>query len=186
LEKTGCAKRTIDSVPVSSLTHLNLAFAYITPGDYRIVAMPDMSNKVLKDITNLRQKAPGLKIWIALGGWTFNDNGTNTQAVWGDLASTEAKRQKFTDSLYTFMNYWGFSGVDLDWEYPGAPDRGGHPEDGENFVLLLKTLRSTFDKKAPDFGISFTIPTSYWYLRWFQVGKMYQYVNWINLMTYDL
>lgn len=31
-----------------------------------------------------------------------------------------------------------------------------------------------------------TAPTSYWYLRWFDIGDMMQYVNWVNLMTYDL
>ena len=35
----------------------------------------------------------------------------------------------------------GFDGLDLDWDYPGAPDRGGQAQDTDNYVLLLKTLR---------------------------------------------
>jgi chitinase len=185
--RTTCAKRSLDGIPITAISHLNLAFAYITPGDYQIVAMPDgMSDQTFGEITNLKQRAPGLKIWISLGGWTFSDNGTSTQPVFGDIASTDAKRQKFVDNLYKFMKTWGFDGVDLDWEYPGAPDRGGHQQDGDNYVALLKQMRSTFDQRDPDFGISFTAPTSYWYLRWFPIDKMYQYANWINLMTYDL
>lgn len=35
-------------------------------------------------------------------------------------------------------------------------------------------------------GLSFTAPTSYWYLRWFDIENMAKSVDWINLMTYDL
>lgn len=111
LQKDNCARRTVDDVPITSLSHLYLAFGYITPNDYQIVSMPqEMSEDAFKQITNLKERAPGLKIWISLGGWTYSDNGTSTQAVWGDLASTEEKRQKFADNLVTFMKYFGFDG----------------------------------------------------------------------------
>lgn len=80
----------------------------------------------------------------------------------------------------------GFDGVDLDWEYPGAGDRGGKAEDTENYVLLLKTLRETFDASGNTFGLTFTAPSSYWYLRWFDLPNMAKYVDWINVMSYDL
>ena len=31
-----------------------------------------------------------------------------------------------------------------------------------------------------------TLPTSYWYLRHFDVKSLQQYVDWFNLMAYDL
>jgi chitinase len=80
----------------------------------------------------------------------------------------------------------GFNGIDLDWEYPGAPDRGGSPEDTQNYVALVKTLRQTFDASGDSFGLTFTAPSSYWYLRWFDLPGMVKYVDYINLMTYDL
>ncbi|KAJ6287495.1 hypothetical protein J3E71DRAFT_358329 [Bipolaris maydis] len=186
LTTRSCSKRTIDDVPVGSLTHLNLAFAYIEPGTFEIVPMPRTSDKVFSQITNLKQKAPGLKIWISLGGWTYSDNDTDTQAVWGDLSRTNANRYKFAANLHKFMKTWGFDGVDLDWEYPGAPDRGGKPDDPDNFVLLLETLNTVFAEAGSDFGISFTAPSSYWYLRWFKIDLLWKYVSWINLMSYDL
>lgn len=53
------------------------------------------------------------------------------------------------------------TGIDLDWEYPGAPDRGGIPDDTKNYIALLETLRSTFDRAPRTLGISFTalLPT---------------------------
>lgn len=82
--------------------------------------------------------------------------------------------------------YLGFDGIDIDWEYPGAPDRGGQPRDTENYVQLLKTMREAFDESGSEFGLTFTAPSSYWYLRWFDLAKMDKYVDWINIMSYDL
>lgn len=76
--------------------------------------------------------------------------------------------------------------MDIDWEYPGAPDRGGNPDDTANYVTLLKTLRATFDATSRDLGLTFTVPSSYWYLRWFDLPNMIKYADWINLMSYDL
>jgi chitinase len=77
----------------------------------------------------------------------------------------------------------GFDGLDVDWEYPGAPDRGGKVEDTKNFVALMQTLRQTFDQSGGRFGLSFTAPSSYWYLRWFDLPGLLKHADWINLMT---
>ena len=77
--------------------------------------MDPMTEKTFSQITNLKQKAPGLKIWISLGGWTFNDNGTDTQSVWGDIALSPTNRAIFTGNQYRFMMTWSFDGVDIDW-----------------------------------------------------------------------
>lgn len=73
--------------------------------------------------------------------------------------------------------------VDFDWEYPGAPDRGGKTEDTENYVFLLKAVREAFDNSDGTYGISFTAPSSYWYLQWFDLPGMVEYADWINLMS---
>jgi chitinase len=82
--------------------------------------------------------------------------------------------------------YINIDRLDLDWEYPGAPNRGGKPEDTENFNKLMKTLRQTFNGSPRRLGLSFTIPSSYWYLKWFDVPELLKYADWTNLMSYDL
>lgn len=64
---------------------------------------------------------------------------------------------------------------------PGAGDRGGHDDDGVNYTQLLADLRAKYTGV-----ISFTAPTSYWYLRHFDLEAMTDHVNWINVMSYDL
>ncbi|KAJ5356450.1 hypothetical protein N7517_011059 [Penicillium concentricum] len=142
--------------------------------------------KLFQDTTSVKLIKPELQIYVSIGGWTFSNNHTKTQAVFGDISADPKKRQTFADNAIKFMKQYGFNGIDLDWEYPGAPDRGGKARDKENYVELLKTLRRTFDASGANYGLTFTVPSSYWYLRWFDLEKMVQYADWVNLMSYDL
>ncbi len=186
LLRRGCANREISSIRYDSLTHINVAFAYIKPDSYDIHPIQGASIAGFKAVTDLKQHAPNLKVWLSLGGWTFSDNDTDTQPVFGDLSSTADKRLKFFAKLENFMLEWGFDGVDIDWEYPTAPDRRGHPQDTEKYVSLVREMRDYFRSFHRGWGISFTAPASYWYLRHFNIGEMVKYVDWVNLMTYDL
>jgi len=66
----------INQVPVNDLTHLNYAFAYISPGTFEIAPMPGTDASTFSDFTDLKQQNPALIVSISLGGWSFNDNGT--------------------------------------------------------------------------------------------------------------
>ncbi|KAI4204800.1 MAG: hypothetical protein LQ350_000866 [Teloschistes chrysophthalmus] len=99
------------------------------------------------------------------------------------MASSQGNRAKFISGLMQFMSTYGFDGVDLDWEYPGADDRGGVKEDTANYVLLAQELKAAFGSK---YGISMTLPTSYWYLQHFDLPGIQQHIDWFNLMAYDL
>ncbi|KAF3286577.1 hypothetical protein TWF970_008429 [Orbilia oligospora] len=181
-----CSRMQPEEVPASGMTHLNFAFAFITPDTYDIIPMPNTDPKLFSRTTALKSTYPGLKVWISVGGWTFNDNGTIWQPVFSDLASSQAKRTKFINSMIKFMIQYGFDGCDLDWEYPGAPDRGGQEADYENYVSLMKETNNAFKAHPKKFGLSFTAPTSFWYLRWFDLEKIHPNVDFINVMSYDL
>lgn len=81
------------------------------------------------------------------------------------------------------MREYGFDGVDVDWEYPGAGDRGGTEADVHNFPLLLQMIRTRFKAASKNFGISITAPTSYWYLRWFDISAIADAVDFINFVS---
>ncbi|KFA55929.1 hypothetical protein S40293_08857 [Stachybotrys chartarum IBT 40293] len=198
--RSRCRPFPPSAIPVEGLTHVNFAFAYIDPESLEITTMDSETEEALfsqtTDIKNMKSRASRLEVFVAIGGWTFSDNGTATQPVFPDIAADPEKRQLFADNLVSFMTRYGFDGVDLDWEYPGAPDRGGLEEDDiPNFVALMRVLRRTFQASPRgDYGLTFTIPTSYWYLRWkliigttrFDVPGLLEYADWANLMSYDL
>jgi chitinase len=120
-----------------------------------------------------------------LPGWSFNDetNTPSTRTAFSDMASTSANRKAFIDSLMRFMLVYGFDGADIDWEYPGADDRGGRPEDTANFVLLVMEMKKAFKGR---YGISVTLPASFWYLQNYDVKGMEPHIDWFNVMTYDI
>lgn len=72
----------------------------------------------------------------------------------------------------------------LPQEYPGADDRGGVEGDGANFVQFLKELDDENNKQPNKYVVSFTAPTSYWYLRHFDL-KAVDHVDFINVMSYE-
>jgi chitinase len=191
----GCGEKKPDvNIPLGSLTHVNAAFAYIEPETFEIVEMYDEANRDAtfvpiqdyKAVANIKTRAPKLKVWLSLGGWTFSDNDTRWQEVWSDMTSKPLNRLNFVDNLERFMKTHGFDGVDLDWEYPTAPDRRGKPDDGANYLELMKDIRSAWTNNGRSWGLSFTAPASYWYMKHFPIEEMAEVVDFVNLMTYDM
>ncbi|KAI1452077.1 glycoside hydrolase family 18 protein [Annulohypoxylon moriforme] len=191
-----CGSLKPADIPVSALDMVNFAFAYIDPRSLDIIPMVDENGsslsqseaaKLYSEVTAAKLRNPKAGVWLAIGGWTFSDNNTEFQPVFGQIASSGTARQEFARNLVNFMSEYGFDGVDIDWEYPGAPDRGGSDDDIKNFPLLLEAIRKAFnDNRKGKWGISITAPSSYWYLRWFDLPGLAKHVNFINLMSYDL
>jgi len=100
------------------------------------------------------------------------------------MVSSPNTRAAFITSAMVYMDQWGFQGIDLDWEYPGALGRGGRElSDTKNFSLLVREMRAAFGKK---YGISVTLSPDYWYLRWFDAKAMEPHMDWFGFMAYDL
>lgn len=89
----------------------------------------------------------------------MNDPGPY-QTAFSDMAGSEANQDAFFDSLLTFMKKYDLDGVDLDWEYPVADDRGGIPEDFDNYVNLLRRLRQRLNASGRKYGISLAVVSS--------------------------
>lgn len=67
-------------------------------------------------------------------------------------------RKAFIDSALSMMSEYGFDGIDIDWEYPAAEDRGGASTDTDDYVTFLSELRDALGTK---YGLTCTIPSSY-------------------------
>ena len=177
-----CQKVAPEDLNLDGFTHMNFAFSFFDPSSFEITPMDSNGASLYNRFTALKSKKPSLQTWISVGGWSFTDPGP-TQTAFSEMTSTSGNRQKFISGLIKFMDTYGFDGVDLDWEYPGADDRGGKSQDTANYVSLAGELRVAFGTK---YGISMTLPTSYWYLQHFDLMGIQKSVDWFNLMAYDL
>lgn len=106
-----------------------------------------------------------------------------TRKAFGTMSASASTRKAFINGAIQFMQTYGFDGLDLDWEYPAADDRGGVKADTANYVTLVKELKAAF---GSTYGLTITLPTSYWYLQHIDVKSMEESVDWFNMMTYDL
>ncbi|CAF2912024.1 unnamed protein product [Rotaria sp. Silwood2] len=162
-------------------THLNYAFGNISNG---IMVNPNTKEEEdnMQQFVALKQINSNLKVLISVGGWAFNDPGP-TRTEFHNIISTDASRKRFITSVSNYLKKYQFDGIDIDYEYPAADDRGGSPEDTNNYVKLVKDMRDTFGN---NYLITIAAPASYWYLRHFKIGEMSKYLDFINVMTYDI
>lgn len=88
----------------------------------------------------------------------------------------------FIKLLMDFMPKYGFQGVDLDWEYPVAEDRGGSLDDMQNLILFVKEMRTAF---GSIYSISLILAPNYWYLHYFDAKAMESLVGFFGFMAYS-
>jgi len=138
------------------------------------------------EMYRLKKTNPHLKILPSVGGWTLSDPlyaiGTNP-----------THRATFVASMVNFIKtYDFFDGIDIDWEFPGgggANENLGSAQDGAGFVLLMRDLRLALNALSQQTGRSYqlTAAMSGGVPKLSQVDweSAHQYLDYINLMTYD-
>ncbi len=199
---------SVARIPADQLTHINYAFSAISPlgkcalGDpsadtQRFYSIRDSVDKTadIKDgphgtfnqLLKLKKKYPHIKVLISIGGWTGS-------SAFSDVSATPEARQKFVQScveLYFQKHAGVFDGVDVDWEYPvDGGMRPGRPEDKQNYTLLLEEFRKQLDAQGQADGgrqylLTIAAPANHKLMGFFELDRIVQYLDWINLMTYD-
>jgi chitinase len=166
------------SLPLDRLTHLIVSFADISPS-----GLPVWAPSV--DVAALRRRFPGLKILLAVGGWTWSGR-------FSDAAYTERSRTHFAEAALGLLTTHGFDGFDVDWEYPvvgGLAENVRRPEDRENYTALLAELRRVFDHAPKALGqhLLLTSAQAAWRgaIEALETAEYHRYLDWIHLMTYD-
>lgn len=198
----------ISNIPWDKITHINYAFATISKGQVAIFdewaatgitfgepqGSPYTGN--YGQIKKFKQQYPQTRVNISVGGWSQS-------AGFHDAAATPESRKVFADSAVKFIRTYGFDGVDIDWEYPTfqrAPDTVDNPNDQgtpkadasekQTFTLLLKDLRDALTKAGKEdnkyYELTAAVPSGKDKIEQTEPDKFAQYLDFINVMTYDM
>jgi hypothetical protein len=163
-----------------SYTHMHWAFADIDPNTWKPVI--NDSAKQWEDF----KKLPNMKRIVSLGGWAYSTEPATYNIIRQAIINN---RDTFAANLAKFVQDEKIDGIDIDWEYPGAPDImvGGQPigktTDGLDYLKFLIVLKKALGK---DKSVSIAAPASYWYLKAFPIDRIAAAIDYIVYMTYDL
>ncbi len=176
----GYHKLQFTKADIMKLTHVNWAFAVVKNGK---VVGDHLRN--IEHLHHFKQFNPKLKTLLSIGGWGAGG--------FSEAAATEEGRQLFADTAIALMLKHEFDGLDVDWEYPGIPAAGiaASKNDKYNFTKLLKTMREKLDRLEQKLNRSYLLTIAVGaYQRCADNMEVEliarEYLDFINLMTYDL
>ncbi|CRG88879.1 hypothetical protein PISL3812_05914 [Talaromyces islandicus] len=173
-----CLNYFVGDLADTDYTHAHWAFASINTQNYTVSV-----NDTYKQFPAFLQ-LPQKKI-LSFGGWDISTD----PSTYNELRSAmnPDNVETFIANIVDYVNEQKLDGVDIDWEYPGAPDIPGIPpglaSDAPNYLAFLKKLRA---KLPLGKTMSIAAPASYWYLKAFPIAEMSKELDYIVYMTYDL
>ncbi len=199
----------VDDIPWNKLTHINYAFAGVGK-NYKISLLdsaaaissilPGQNNSLpYKGQFNLftvyKAQYPHVKTLISVGGWAASGG-------YYEMAANATRREIFANSCISFLKQYGFDGIDLDWEYPTSAPGAILPCDEKmyyaahsstvysNYNQLLKRLRQKLDSinlsDNKKYLLTIAAPASGWTLSGMELGEHCKYLDYLNIMSYDL
>lgn len=205
------ASMSVDDIPWSKVTVINHAF-FTVGSDYTIQSLDTFAdfqktgtgfshgagwsdqngNGCFGEYKYYKGLYPNVKVLVSIGGWTRGEN-------FHTMASTASNRQTFINSIISFLKQYPFiDGIDIDWEYPGINrvkdpndqyDHGcpGGPEDKQNYTALLKEIRAAYNANGlTNKMLTIAAPGGYDKVDNTEPDKYAQYLDMINVMTYDM
>lgn len=174
-----------ERIEAGKLTHINYAFVNIKDGK-AFLSNEKTDSTNFRKLNLLKKINPDLKILISIGGWAWSEN-------FSDAVLTDVSRKIFAKSSVDIIRKYKLDGVDIDWEYPGMEGEKGNvyrPEDKHNFTLMFKAIRHELDIFEKETGTKKLLTTAVGgfqeFLMHSEMDKASKYLDYVNLMTYDL
>ncbi|WP_394252186.1 chitinase C-terminal domain-containing protein [Vibrio profundi] len=159
------------------------------------------------------KKKHGVKTLVSIGGWAETgghfaadgsrvaDGGFYTMTTNADGSINHQGIETFATSAVEMIRKYQFDGVDIDYEYPTSMAGAGNPYDKEfmeprrqylwaSYQVLMKVLREKLDAASAQDGTHYMLtiaaPSSGYLLRGMETFDVTQYLDYVNIMSYDL
>ncbi|KAI9266938.1 glycoside hydrolase superfamily [Sporodiniella umbellata] len=121
----------------------HLAYAFAEPDVKGNLKNFDSHN--LKSVVTQAHKH-NVGVSISVAGWSGSIHMST-------LLNSELTRNVLAKNIVNMITKFSLDGVNLDWEFPNSPNSiscaSRNPNDTDNFLILIKTLRQMMDKKFP-------------------------------------
>ena len=155
----------------ATMTHINYAFGHVNDSfDGVRIDNPER----LRMIVGLKEKNPGLKVMLSIGGWG--------SGRFSEMAASEKNRKAFVKDCRKVVGDFKLDGIDIDWEYPTQSSAGisSSPDDTGNFTLLMRDLRRALGNKK--LLTAATVCDA----KYIDFRSCVQYMDFVNVMAYDM
>ena len=110
-----CLYQDALQIDTSKYTHLHFGFGTLTPS-YEVLVGDMLSSYQFGEFKRIKSA----KRVLSFGGWSFS-TAPDTYRIFREGVKP-ANRLKMATSIANFIKQHNLDGVDIDWEYPGAPD----------------------------------------------------------------
>lgn len=153
----------------SLCTHIVYAYFGIEAASHELKWLDPYLMKDLHDIEKFIRAKGSAKALIAIGGASMSDQFSVT-------AGNDQYRDQFARSVVSFLAQYQFDGIMIDWS-------GIQEKDGDNLIKVL----DKFDEKfaSTPYSIGITLPATVASLNFYNVPKITQYVDFINVLALD-
>lgn len=198
--RPGTGKFYPEDIDASLCTHLLFSFAKVVKQGDGFGLAPyewnDLDETWMEGMytrfNKLKNKNPGLKTLIAVGGWNHGSG------EFSNMVASEAGINSFVQNSMQFARENGFDGLDLDWEYPAKCSTDCSPaSDAEGFRRLCEVYRqkinseNTSDKFLLSAAVGIGRDKVY---DWqgesgtpsYEPKHLTDHLDFVNLMSYDM
>lgn len=183
--RPGSCSWTPSKLNPAHCTHVLYSFAFLDAAFNPLIVDDTSRNTLVPQAAALKQKKPGLKVLLAIGGWSMNEPTSSYCTRWSSAVATATARKAMITNTMNWLDRNGFDGLDIDWEYPGVAARCGQTTDRAGLAALLAEWKAEAARRGKQYLLSMATAAYTPNLAGINMTAAKQHLDFLNIMSYD-